>query len=279
MVQGKHQLRREDTTKPGDDEKLPERRAGYASAVGTVGTVLSFLLGIGSDLLPSANAFEHVLIWIGCGALALASWTGYGAWQSRARFTVTAVTVVIAVISLALLVIAVRSPHRGHANADPSSSSRSPSLSPAPSPKPTPRPTHTSTPPLKPAFAALTPSPAWNPIAYPVNAVSANNDTRRIAASEVSVAFGGGCSAWLDNDGSGNLVGMLNTFYLQSCDAKVHRSDENTVNLAASHAAERTTALPDVGYTMWICVWQPGDQADQRCSPKFAMNGDTPAQA
>jgi hypothetical protein len=71
---------------------------------------------------------------------------------------------------------------------------------------------------------------------------------------------------------------MLSTGYFMSCDAEFYRSDGPAVSLAASNGAERTSALPDIGHTMWICVWLSGYQAGQKCSPPFGITGDTPTQ-
>jgi hypothetical protein len=108
--------------------------------------------------------------------------------------------------------------------------------------------------------------------------VNIGDDPNAITASEVSVDFGG-CTVWLDSDGSGNLSGTLNTSLYQSCDAELYRSGGPAVSFSASWAAERTSALSDIGHTMWICVWAKGDQAGQQCSSPFAMNGNTPTQA
>lgn len=70
---------------------------------------------------------------------------------------------------------------------------------------------------------------------------------------------------------------MLNTSYLESCNAVLHRNDGLKVSLSASFGAERTSAISDVGHTMWICVWEQGDSIDtQQCSARVGMHGDTP---
>jgi serine/threonine protein kinase len=143
------------------------------------------------------------------------------------------------------------------------------------------QPTRQAVPPTTATPSTSTPPPSLSvdpaPSASPISGVSIGNDPSAIVASEVSIAFGG-CTAWLDNDGSGNLSGMLNTSLYQSCDAELYRSGGPAISLSASWGAERTSAVSDTGHTMWICVWQPGDQAGQQCSPLFGMNGDVPTQ-
>jgi hypothetical protein len=104
-----------------------------------------------------------------------------------------------------------------------------------------------------------------------------DDDPNAIQGSEAFAGAGGGCAVWLDNDGSGDLYGMLNTSYLESCNAELFRNDGLKVSLSASFGAERTSAISDIGPTMWICVWEKGDSADTRqCSARIGIHGGTP---
>ncbi|WP_329314898.1 caspase family protein [Streptomyces sp. NBC_01262] len=116
-----------------------------------------------------------------------------------------------------------------------------------------------------------------SPTAYATAGVSMSDDPDAIEGSEAFAGAAGGCAVWLDDDGSGDLYGMLNTSYLESCNAVLHRNDGLKVSLSASFGAERTSAISDVGHTMWICVWEQGDSIDtQQCSARVGMHGDTP---
>lgn len=85
------------------------------------------------------------------------------------------------------------------------------------------------------------------------------------------------CSAWLDNNGSGELAGVLNTSLTQSCVAELFRSDGMAYTFSASVGAEKTNFISDKGYTMWICVWHADEQSTTEvCGSHFGMNGDTP---
>jgi hypothetical protein len=82
-----------------------------------------------------------------------------------------------------------------------------------------------------------------------------------------------GCYAWLDNYGSGDLSGAI---YADtgSCAGEVFRSGGPAVHLTAlSGWGERVSALSDIGHTMRVCVWSQNNQADEKCSPWFGMNG------
>jgi Protein kinase domain len=124
----------------------------------------------------------------------------------------------------------------------------------------------------------VTSTPLPSPSVYPVQGADQYqyNDPNRIGASLVIVNFYA-CYAWLDNDGSGNLSGVLDPSY-DSCDAEVFWDGGPIVSLAASNAVESTSAISDTGHTMKICVWAQGDQSGEQCSPLFGMNGDVPTQ-
>jgi hypothetical protein len=103
-----------------------------------------------------------------------------------------------------------------------------------------------------------------------------SDDSAAIKGSGVSAGPAGGCTAWLDNAGSGNLYGMLNTSYFETCHAELIRDDGLTVGLAASSGAERTSVISDIGHTMRICVWQQGASADKQCSATVVIRNGTP---
>jgi serine/threonine protein kinase len=115
------------------------------------------------------------------------------------------------------------------------------------------------------------------PSAYATPGVSMSDDPKAIAGSEAFAGAGGGCTVWLDNNGSGYLYGMLNTSLYESCNAQLFRSDGLKVSLTARYGAERTTPISDIGHTMWICVWEKGDSVDTRqCSDRFGIQNGTP---
>jgi len=70
-----------------------------------------------------------------------------------------------------------------------------------------------------------------------------SDDPKAIAGSEAYAGAGGGCTVWLDDNGSGYLYGMLNTSLYESCNAQLFRSDGVKVSLTARYGAERTTAI------------------------------------
>ncbi|MFF4830256.1 serine/threonine-protein kinase [Streptomyces sp. NPDC001315] len=119
-------------------------------------------------------------------------------------------------------------------------------------------------------------SATMEPSAYPIAGVSMSDDSAAIKGSGVSAGPAGGCTAWLDNAGSGNLYGMLNTSYFETCHAELIRDDGLTVGLAASSGAERTSVISDIGHTMRICVWQQGASADKQCSAIVVIHDGTP---
>ncbi|MFG2777483.1 serine/threonine-protein kinase [Streptomyces prunicolor] len=120
-------------------------------------------------------------------------------------------------------------------------------------------------------------STTLKPSAYPIEGVSMSDDSAAIKGSGVSAGPAGGCTAWLDAAGSGNLYGMLNTDYFETCHAELIRNDGLTVGLAASYGAERTSVISDIGHTMRICVWQQGASADKQCSAAVVIHNGTPA--
>ena len=127
------------------------------------------------------------------------------------------------------------------------------------------------------AGAGATASTEPTPSAYATPGVSMSDDPKAIAGSEAFAGAGGGCAVWLDDNGSGYLYGMLNTSYYESCNAQLFRSDGLKVSLTARYGAERTTAISDIGHTMWICVWEKGDSVDTRqCSDRFGIHNGVP---
>jgi tRNA A-37 threonylcarbamoyl transferase component Bud32 len=139
-----------------------------------------------------------------------------------------------------------------------------------------------SSPPTSPAAggsSAVRPSASTTlePSAYPVAGVSMSDDPEAIEGSGASAGPAGGCTAWLDDAGSGNLYGMLNTSYFETCRAELIRNDGLTVGLAASYGAARTSVISDIGHTMRICVWQQGASEDKQCSAKVVIHNGAPA--
>ena len=143
------------------------------------------------------------------------------------------------------------------------------------------RPVGSTTGPGSAPSSAPPPKSGPTPTASSIPAINSADDPARVPNSEVDVdvAFGdAACSAWLDSDGSGNLAGVLNTSWTQSCDAEIIRSDGLAYTFSASQHAEKTNFLPDRGYSMQICVWHADEKSGQACSPQFAMSGTTPVQ-
>lgn len=129
------------------------------------------------------------------------------------------------------------------------------------------------------ATAASSATAAAGPTSASISGVSGGNDPAQVKGSEADtdwVANDAACSAWLDSDGSGRLAGVLNTSLDQTCDAELYRSDGIAYTFYASWGAARTSFVSDVGDTMWICVWNAGNQAGEQCSPRFGWNGTTP---
>jgi hypothetical protein len=121
---------------------------------------------------------------------------------------------------------------------------------------------------------------AASPTATMINGINGGDDRTRVPGSEADtywVANDAACSAWLDNNGSGALAGVLNTSLTQSCAARLFRSDGMAYTFSASWDAKKTNFISDVGYTMWICVWHADEQSTTEvCSPHFGMNGNSP---
>jgi hypothetical protein len=124
---------------------------------------------------------------------------------------------------------------------------------------------------------ASSPSPAVSVTQFRAANPYLDYDPQGVAGSEVVIVIFG-CYAWLDNYGSGDLSGAI---YADtgSCAGEFFRSGGPAVYLAASYEGERTSPLSDIGHRMRVCVWPQSDQADERCSPWFGMNGDTPVQS
>lgn len=130
------------------------------------------------------------------------------------------------------------------------------------------------------ATAKSTASAGPSPTASSIAGISGNNDTTQVPGSEADtdwVANDAACSAWLDNNGSGEFAGVLNTSLTQSCVAELFRSDGMAYTFSASVGAEKTNFISDKGYTMWICVWHADEQSTTSvCGSRFGVNGDTP---
>lgn len=121
---------------------------------------------------------------------------------------------------------------------------------------------------------------AANPTASSINGIDGGADSAQVPGSEADTYWVGNdaaCSAWLDDNGSGKLAGVLNTSLTQSCVAELFRSDGIAYTFSASVGAEKTNYISDIGYTMQICVWHADEQSSTEvCSSHFGMNGDTP---
>ncbi|WP_406124873.1 protein kinase [Streptomyces canus] len=112
-----------------------------------------------------------------------------------------------------------------------------------------------------------------------ISGINGGDDPAQVKGSEADTSWVGNnaaCSAWLDDNGSGELAGVLNTSLTQSCHAELYRSDGIAYTFHASWGAAKTNFISDVGHTMWICVWNASDRSDEQCSARFAMNGHTP---
>jgi serine/threonine protein kinase len=142
------------------------------------------------------------------------------------------------------------------------------------------RPSGTGTAPgTAPSSAAGNPGPS--PTASSIDAINGGDDTARVPNSEADVNVIAGdaqCSGWLDSDGAGNLAGVLNTSWTQSCVAEILRSDGMTYTFSQSFHAAKTNFLPIKNLTMQICVWHADQKSNQVCSPQFGMSGTTPVQ-
>ncbi|MCK9925459.1 protein kinase [Frankia sp. AgPm24] len=136
-----------------------------------------------------------------------------------------------------------------------------------------------STAPTNAATNAVTQA-AVRPTAVSVSGINGGDDRTQVPGSEADTSWVGNnatCSAWLDNNGSGALAGVLNTSLTQSCVAELFRSDGMAYTFSASWGAKKTNFIPVAGYTMWICVWHADQQSTtEQCSPHFRMNGTVP---
>ncbi|SEG49200.1 Protein kinase domain-containing protein [Actinacidiphila yanglinensis] len=121
--------------------------------------------------------------------------------------------------------------------------------------------------------------PDPHPTSSSISGINGTDDTTQVKGSEADTTWVGNdatCSAWLDDNGSGGLAGVLNTSLNQTCGAELYRSDGVAYTFQAARGAAKTTFLPDAGRTMWICVWNASDRSSEQCSPRFGMNGTTP---
>lgn len=112
-----------------------------------------------------------------------------------------------------------------------------------------------------------------------ISGINGSDDPAQVKGSEADTSWVGNdaaCSAWLEDNGSGELAGVLNTSLKQTCDAELYRSDGIAYTFHASWGAAKTSFISDVGHTMWIRVWNASDRSDEQCSARLAMNGDTP---
>ncbi|MFF7983880.1 serine/threonine-protein kinase [Streptomyces sp. NPDC007901] len=112
-----------------------------------------------------------------------------------------------------------------------------------------------------------------------ISGVNGSDDPAQVKGSEADTSWVGNdaaCSAWLDDNGSGELAGVLNTSLNQSCGAELYRNDGVAYTFQADWGAAKTSFVPDVGHTMWICVWNASDRSDEQCSARFGMKGVTP---
>lgn len=159
----------------------------------------------------------------------------------------------------------------------------SPSLRPStfatakPATQPPTTPPGTATPP---STAPAAPSAAApSPTSSSISGINGSDDPAQVKGSEADTSWFGpdaACSAWLDDNGSGSLAGVLNTSLAQTCVAELARSDGITYTFRASWGAAKTSFVPDIGYTMWICVWNANNRSGEQCSARFGMNGTTP---
>jgi hypothetical protein len=121
---------------------------------------------------------------------------------------------------------------------------------------------------------------APNPTASQISGINGGDDTTKVPSSEADTSWmanDAACSAWLDDNGSGALAGVLNTSLYQTCGAELFRSDGMAYSFSASMGAKKTNFIPAAGYTMWICVWNAANPSSTEvCSPHFAMNGNSP---
>ncbi len=129
------------------------------------------------------------------------------------------------------------------------------------------------------AGTAASSAPAAVPTSSSIIGINGRDDSTQVKGSETDIDWLGNdaaCSAWLDGNSSGELAGVLNTSLKQTCVAELYRSDGIAYTFRASWGAAKTSFVSDVGYTMWICVWNAHDPSDEHCSARFTMNGNTP---
>ncbi|MFJ7246621.1 serine/threonine-protein kinase [Kitasatospora sp. NPDC098652] len=172
--------------------------------------------------------------------------------------------------------------------ADPSPPPSTTPADPTRAPSPTPRPSTTSatstasTPKLAtpPTTAPATPSAAAPTVtSSSISGINGSDDPAQVKGSEADTSWFGNdaaCSAWLDDNGTGSLAGVLNTSLNQTCVAELSRSDGLTYTFRASWGAAKTSFLPVTGYTLQICVWNANNRSTEQCSPRFTMTGTTP---
>ena len=130
-----------------------------------------------------------------------------------------------------------------------------------------------------PATTAASSPAAVHVTSSSMSGVNGSDDPAQVKGSEADTSWVGNdaaCSAWLDDNGSGELAGVLNTSLNQSCGAELHRDDGVAYTFQADWGAAKTSFVPDVGHTMWICVWNASDRSDEQCSARFGMKGVTP---
>ncbi|MER5437559.1 protein kinase [Streptomyces sp. NPDC002790] len=134
--------------------------------------------------------------------------------------------------------------------------------------------------PSRPSKTAASSAPAAPRVtSSSISGINGNEDPAQVKGSEADTSWVGNnatCSAWLRDNGSGELAGVLNTSMNQSCGAALHRSDDLAYTFHASWGAAKTSSVSNIGHTMWICVWNASNRSDEQCSAHFAMNGTTP---
>ncbi|MER6527763.1 protein kinase [Streptomyces sp. NPDC001508] len=134
-------------------------------------------------------------------------------------------------------------------------------------------------PPSDPVTTAASSAAAIRVTSSSISGINGSDDPAQVKGSEADTSWVGNdaaCSAWLDDNGSGELAGVLNTSLNQTCNAGIYRSDGIAYTFHASWGAAKTSFVPAVGHMMWICVWNASDRSDEQCSARFTMNGHTP---
>ncbi|MET8469106.1 protein kinase [Streptomyces sp. NPDC006422] len=228
--------------------------------------------------------------------------------RSRTRRIVLAAAVLVAALGAAAAFAFMPSGEHRDDDASPSAggtvagaeASRKPSATPSRSTSPTAKSGHRSRPPAaptdtptdnakpsasgtrepsRPTASAAPPAATPRVTSSSISGINGHDDPAQVEGSEADTSWVGDnatCSAWLDDNGSGGLAGVLNTSLNQSCGAALHRSDGIAYTFSASWGAEKTNFVPVGGHTMWICVWNADDRSDEQCSAHFAMRGNTP---